>query len=107
VVTFALLPQGWPACRISSPAISKDPASWAAALLLVDTWNDIVTETIYQAELAGLNSHISVEGDGLEVIVAGFNDKLPALVGSIFQVSSIRKLNDDKRLAIGVLKAML
>jgi secreted Zn-dependent insulinase-like peptidase len=88
-------------CRISSPAISKDPASWAAALLLVDTWNDIVTETVYQADLAGLNSHISVEETGLEVIVAGFSDKLPALVGNIFQVSSITEFVDARRLALG------
>jgi hypothetical protein len=76
-------------CRISSLSIYKDPASFAAALLLVDTWNDMVTEAVYQADLAGLSSHISVDADGIEVVVAGFSDRLPTLVSSLFQVGSV------------------
>jgi hypothetical protein len=76
-------------CRISSLSVYKDPASFAEALLLVDTWNDMVTEAVYQADLAGLSSHISVDADGIEVVVAGFSDRLPTLVSSLFQVGSV------------------
>ena len=74
-------------CRLSSNALGRDPAARAAALLLVDTWNDIVTEVAYQADLAGLSSHISLEGSGsIEIVVTGFSDKLPVLVHSLFEV---------------------
>lgn len=53
----------------------------------MDTWNDALTRAAYMADLAGLSSHIALEGaEGIEVAVSGFADKLPALVEAVFQV---------------------
>ena len=67
--------------------LNSTPAERAQTMLLVDTWNDVVTETAYLADLAGLSSHITLEGgEGIEVAVYGFSDKLPAFAETLFEV---------------------
>jgi secreted Zn-dependent insulinase-like peptidase len=73
-------------CRLSSPALSPDATARARSLLLVDTWLDVVTEVAYQADLAGLSSYIELkDGDGIEVAVSGFSEKLPTFAATLFE----------------------
>ena len=74
-------------CSLASPALSADAAGRALSLLLVDTWNDVVTEFAYQADLANLSSYIELkDGDGIELAVSGFSDKLPTFAATLFEV---------------------
>lgn len=73
--------------RLAAPGLHDSAQARARSLLLVDTWNDVLTTTAYMADLAGLSSHLSMEGgDGIEVAVSGFSDKLPAFVDALFRV---------------------
>lgn len=51
----------------------------------------MVTEFAYQADLAGLSSSIELkDGDGIEVAVAGFSDKLHTFAETLFEVRTTR-----------------
>lgn len=76
-------------CRLASPRLNADANARAQTLMLVDTWRDVVTETAYQADLAGLSSHLVLEGaEGIEVSTSGFSDKLPEFTCALFRVWS-------------------
>jgi secreted Zn-dependent insulinase-like peptidase len=80
-------------CRLSSPVLNADASARARSLLLVDAWNDVATEPAYVADLAGLSSHVALEGgDGIEAAVYGFSDKLPAFAAVLFEVWILRAL---------------
>lgn len=62
-------------------------AAHAKAILLADCLEDAITEVAYQAELAGLHSHVSYEDPaGLELSISGFSEKLVSLAKVIVQV---------------------
>ena len=67
--------------------------------LIVDLVSDALTEYSYDAELAGLRYNMSPVDDGLEIIVAGYNDKIPVLLIKVLQTLQTFS-TDPKRLAV-------
>lgn len=67
--------------------------------LYVDLVTDALTEHVYDAELAGLRSHVSQDAVGVVIRLEGFNDKLDVLTSLVLEkIRNIRVLPD--RLAI-------
>ncbi|KAH9309723.1 hypothetical protein KI387_037634, partial [Taxus chinensis] len=56
--------------------------------LYVNLLRDALNETIYQANVAKLETRISIVGDSLELKISGFNEKLPTLLSKILKFSA-------------------
>lgn len=56
--------------------------------LYVNLLRDALNETIYQANVAKLETRISIVGDNLELKISGFNEKLPTLLSKILKFST-------------------
>ncbi|XP_020086086.1 nardilysin-like isoform X2 [Ananas comosus] len=55
--------------------------------LFVNLLKDELNEILYQAEVAKLETSLSIVGDKLELKLYGFNDKLPVLLSKILELS--------------------
>ena len=68
------------------PESNKNPLYRACSDLLVNIWQDAVTEISYQASLAELGSSISISDKGFLLRVHGFDHKLLGLAKEILSV---------------------
>ncbi|ERN04132.1 hypothetical protein AMTR_s00077p00061270 [Amborella trichopoda] len=55
--------------------------------LFVSLLRDELNEILYQADVAKLETSLSISGDRIEVKLYGFNDKLPTLLSKILSIS--------------------
>jgi len=53
--------------------------------LFADLVGDSLTEFSYDADLAGLSYHYASHSFGTQLVIGGYNDKLPVLLRHIFE----------------------
>eukprot|EP00929_Paragymnodinium_shiwhaense_P035508 TRINITY_DN19150_c0_g1_i1.p1 TRINITY_DN19150_c0_g1~~TRINITY_DN19150_c0_g1_i1.p1 ORF type:complete len:784 (-),score=190.25 TRINITY_DN19150_c0_g1_i1:135-2486(-) len=78
-----LQPKASLALRFHSPAVAKDTASYLRCQLWCNAVMEELNEYAYDAESAGLSYHLGAVPGGLELSVAGFDDKLPVLLATV------------------------
>ncbi|XP_004300711.1 PREDICTED: insulin-degrading enzyme-like [Fragaria vesca subsp. vesca] len=61
--------------------------SYVLTELYIELLEDELNEIVYQANVAGLGTHVNGSNDFMELKVYGFNDKLPALLSKILTVT--------------------
>lgn len=64
--------------------------------LFADLVNDSLTEFSYDADLAGLSYNYASHSFGTQLIIGGYNDKLPVLLRHIFEKIKGLKVNPDR-----------
>ncbi|PIA59677.1 hypothetical protein AQUCO_00400519v1 [Aquilegia coerulea] len=64
--------------------------------LFVNLLKDELNETLYQADVAKLETTLSIIGDKLELKLYGFNDKLPVLLSKILTIARSFTPSDDR-----------
>ena len=74
--------------------------------MLVSVWQEALREDSHEADLAGLELSIECRGErGILVTVAGFSDRLPALVARVF--AALAAISDPAQAASGTTMTML
>lgn len=66
--------------RLTSPLLNASPRNHVLAYLLTEVFSDLVTEDVYDAEIAELRFSVYYAGDWLGVSAKGFTDKMGVLV---------------------------
>eukprot|EP00899_Mesostigma_viride_P015858 jgi/Mesvir1/24273/Mv10973-RA.1 len=74
------MPKGKAFLLFTSPLAYESPSSLVAAKLFAALVTDAITSVAYYAELASLSYDLSETQRGMELVVAGFNDKLGELL---------------------------
>lgn len=76
------------------------PTSIAANALRAKLYTDIVRDSLeeyaYDAELAGLQYSVSSASTGLEIVVSGYNDKLPVLLEKVLLTMRGMEVKQDR-----------
>lgn len=65
--------------------MSSSPLNAAMTRLVADLVVDLLTEYSYDAQLAGLKYSMNNILDGLQIVVSGYNDKIPQLLRTVLQ----------------------
>ncbi|KDQ10557.1 hypothetical protein BOTBODRAFT_36079 [Botryobasidium botryosum FD-172 SS1] len=82
-----------------SPLCFITPSNAVKTRLFCDLVEDSLTETTYDADLAGLSYSISNNDEGFRVVLRGYNDKMPVLLEVILK--KIKTLSiDPERFAV-------
>ncbi|WFD22426.1 insulysin [Malassezia equina] len=93
------LPKANVALLLRTPAVNRSPRSAVLSRLVVELVKDALCEYSYDADVAGLHYMVDSQMDGVDVIVSGYNDKLPKLLQSV--LDALTKLQvDPKRFEI-------
>lgn len=93
------LPKANVALLLRTPAVNHSPRSAVLSRLFVELVKDALCEYSYDADVAGLHYNLDSQVDGVDIIVGGYNDKLPRLLQSI--LDSLTQLQvDPKRFEI-------
>ncbi|KAH8889372.1 ubiquitin carboxyl-terminal hydrolase-like protein [Thozetella sp. PMI_491] len=79
-----------------SPMIYASAENSVKARLFTDLVRDALEEYSYDAELAGLQYTISLDGRGLYIEVSGYNDKLPVLLEQVLITMRDLEIRDDR-----------
>lgn len=69
----------------ASPLVGNSASSSLISTLICNLLVDSLTEFSYEAELAGLRYSFSSNADGLQLSVAGYDDKIPALLYTLLE----------------------
>ena len=64
--------------------------------LFTDLVEDSLSEVAYFASLAGLHYDVSTEKEGMYVSVRGYNEKLPALLGTVIDRLKTVNIREDR-----------
>lgn len=81
-------------CR--NPIIYASAEKAVKARLFTDLVRDALEEYSYDAELAGLSYHVSLDTRGLFLEVSGYNDKLPVLLEQVLQTMRDLEIKEDR-----------
>lgn len=81
-------------CR--SPIIYASAEKAVKARLFTDLVRDALEEYSYDAELAGLQYHVSLDSEGLFLEVSGYNDKLPVLLDQVLNTMRDLEIKEDR-----------
>lgn len=93
------LPKANVALLLRTPAVNHSPRTAVLSRLLVELVKDALCEYSYDADVAGLHYSVDSQMDGVDIIVGGYNDKLPKLLQSV--LDSFTQLQvDTKRFEI-------
>lgn len=107
------LPQAAFRFTIKTPMVTAEsPANMAMAELYIKCLKEVLAGPLYDGELAGLSCRLHAGGEGVEVAVWGFNDKLATFLETIakalpypecdqegflrFKDALLREYNDEK-----------
>lgn len=80
-------------CTLRNPLIWATPANFVKTKIYCDLVNDALVEYSYDAEIAGLDYHLSAGMMGLDIAVGGYNDKMSVLLEKV--AISMRELVVD------------
>lgn len=81
---------------LRSPLVNESPRSAAQSRLLVELVRDALTEYAYDAEVAGLIGSIDSKLDGITVVAAGYNDKLPHMLSAVLSTLSNLRIDAQR-----------
>ncbi len=81
--------------RLMLPGSSNDAGQQLLARLYARAVNENLNTYSYPAQLAGLGYSLSVSEQGLEIRVAGFQDKLPELLRRVLATMDSFSVSDD------------
>ncbi|OJJ43998.1 hypothetical protein ASPZODRAFT_18773 [Penicilliopsis zonata CBS 506.65] len=84
------VPKGTVHVTLRNPLVWATPANSVKAKLYCELVRDVLVEYSYDAELAGLDYHLSASVFGLDVSVGGYNDKMSVLLEKV--LTSMRDL---------------
>lgn len=84
------VPKGTVHITLRNPLAWATPANLVKSKLYCELVKDALVEYSYDAELAGLDYHLSASVFGLDVSVGGYNDKMAVLLEKVF--TSMRDL---------------
>ncbi|RLL97604.1 hypothetical protein CFD26_106184 [Aspergillus turcosus] len=87
------VPKGTVHITLRNPLAWATPANLVKSKLYCELVKDALVEYSYDAELAGLDYHLSASVFGLDVSVGGYNDKMAVLLEKVFM--SMRDLVVD------------
>ncbi|TPX70225.1 hypothetical protein SpCBS45565_g01950 [Spizellomyces sp. 'palustris'] len=79
--------------QLKSPLSYVSPLSCTLSRLYTDLLKDALNEFSYYAEVAGLSYSLDNNTDGMVLVLAGYNDKLPTLLTKI--VEKMKNLKAD------------
>jgi insulysin len=79
-----------------TPIIYASARNAVKARLFTDLVRDALEEYSYDAELAGLEYTVSLDGKGLFIEVSGYNDKLPVLLEKVLRTMRDWELQEDR-----------
>ncbi|MAR01517.1 MAG: hypothetical protein CMI00_13390 [Oceanospirillaceae bacterium] len=89
------LPKSQFLARLMLPQARDDARQQLLARLYVRAVNENLNTYSYPAQLAGLGYSLSVNEQGLEIRVAGFQDKLPELLRRVLNTMHSFEVSDD------------
>ena len=93
------LPKATVALLLRTPEVNSSPRNAVLSRMLVELVKDSLCEYSYDADVAGLHYDIDSHLDGIDIVLGGYNDKLPHLLESV--LNALTKLQvDPKRFAI-------
>lgn len=81
-------------CR--SPVIFVSAENAVKARIFTNLVQDALEEYSYDAELAGLDYHVSVDHRGLSLSISGYNDKLPVLLDQVLKTMKELEIKEDR-----------
>lgn len=82
-------PRGAVNLALFTPAVMRSAQSAVASTLLTRMLNELETELLYDASLAGLSAEIYPHMRGLSIKVSGYDDRLPELFTSQLQALNL------------------
>lgn len=94
--TKFLLPKAVFKCELRNPLAYHDPVSVNMVNLFIDLLDDALTEYSYEAVLAGLSYRIEPTSYGLNIILKGFNDKMPILLETVIEKMATFKIDPQR-----------
>ncbi|KAL2004579.1 hypothetical protein VTN00DRAFT_3315 [Thermoascus crustaceus] len=81
---------------LRNPLVWATPANHVKAKLYCELVRDALVEYSYDAELAGLDYHLSASIFGLDISVGGYNDKMSVLLGKVLVSMRDLEVNPDR-----------
>ncbi|KAJ5318143.1 hypothetical protein PENANT_c043G01376 [Penicillium antarcticum] len=81
---------------LRNPLVWATPANLIKTKLYSELVRDSLDEYSYDAELAGLDYHLSANILGLDISVAGYNDKMSALLDKVLNTMRGLVINQDR-----------
>ncbi|KAI3620705.1 hypothetical protein CBS9595_002672 [Malassezia furfur] len=93
------LPKANVSILLRTPRVNESPRTAVLSRVMVELVKDALSEFSYDAEVAGLLYNVDSQLEGLVVVVAGYNDKLPLLLQSVLDTLT-QLVVDEKRFAI-------
>ncbi|PSS03756.1 Metalloenzyme, LuxS/M16 peptidase-like protein [Coniella lustricola] len=79
-----------------SPIIYASAENAVKARIFTDLVRDALEEYSYDAELAGLQYHVTLDSRGLFLEVGGYNDKLPVLLEQVLKTMRDLEILEDR-----------
>lgn len=79
-----------------SPIIYASAENAVKARIFTDLVRDALEEYSYDAELAGLHYHVSLDSRGLFLEVGGYNDKLSVLLEQVLKTMKDLEIKEDR-----------
>ncbi|WFD42936.1 insulysin [Malassezia psittaci] len=93
------LPKADVVLLLRTPRVNLSPRTAVLSRVMVELVKDALSEYSYDAEVAGLQYNVDSQFEGIAVVVAGYNDKLPLLLKSVLHTLTTLKV-DKKRFEI-------
>lgn len=81
---------------LRTPLIYASAENTVKARLFTDLVRDALEEYSYDAELAGLQYHVSLDSRGLLIDMSGYNDKLPVLLEQVVTTMRDLEIKEDR-----------
>ncbi|KIJ69177.1 hypothetical protein HYDPIDRAFT_105764 [Hydnomerulius pinastri MD-312] len=98
------LPKASVVMEIRNPIASSSPRAAVLTRLFSDLLNDSLTESTYNADLAGLSYNFGAYSLGVVITLRGYNDKLPKLAELLVEAVRNLQVRQDR---LEVMKEML
>ncbi|XP_057329083.1 insulin-degrading enzyme-like [Microplitis mediator] len=90
------LPKAGLALKIVSPFFVMDAVGINMTKLYVALCNDLLTDCSYYANIAGSKFRIESDQNGIEILIAGFDDKISILVNKIIDTMLNLSIDNDR-----------
>lgn len=90
------VPKGTLEATLRTPLVYATPANNVMSRIYCDLVRDALTEYSYDAELAGLDYNLTPSVFGLEVTVAGYNDKMAVLLEKVLLIMRDLEIKPDR-----------
>lgn len=93
------MPRGCFQFLLRTPLAMASPRDFVVTYLLIDLLQDSLTETVYEARIAGLRLEISQAYEGVAFSLCGYDCKLPLLLETVIS-KALKFQTDPKRFAV-------